>query len=44
MNRVLRPGGQAIVMVYHRSFFYFYIFTALFRGLLVGGFLRPFLA
>jgi ubiquinone/menaquinone biosynthesis C-methylase UbiE len=40
MNRVLRPGGQAIVMVYHRSFFYFYIFTALFRGLLVGGFLK----
>ena len=39
MHRALRPGGQAIVMVYHRSFLYFYIFNALFRGILAGGFL-----
>ena len=40
MNRVLRPGGRAAVMVYHRSFLYTYVFTALFRGLLGGDFLR----
>ncbi len=40
MNRVLRPGGKATIMVYHRSFLYFYIFTGLFRGVLCGGFLK----
>ena len=40
MYRVLRPGGKATIMVYHRSFLYFYIFTALFRGILCGGFLK----
>ena len=40
MHRVLRPGGRAIVMVYHRSFFYYYIFNALFRGVFAGGFLK----
>lgn len=40
MNRVLRPGGSATVMVYHRSFLYYYVFTGLFRGVLCGGFLR----
>ena len=40
MHRVLRPGGRAVVMVYHRSFLYYYIFNALFRGVLAGGFLR----
>jgi SAM-dependent methyltransferase len=31
MNRVLRPGGTATIMVYHRSFLYHYITTGLFR-------------
>lgn len=40
MNRVLRPGGKATIMVYYRSFLYYYIFTGLFRGILKGGFLK----
>lgn len=37
MSRVLRPGGRATVMVYHRSFFYYYVFCGLCRGVLRGG-------
>jgi SAM-dependent methyltransferase len=37
MRRVLRPGGKAVVMVYHRSFLYYYIFSGFFRGVLAGG-------
>lgn len=33
MQRVLRPGGQAVVMVYHRSFWKFYVVDGLFNGL-----------
>jgi len=40
MSRVLRPGGRAVVMIYHRSFLYYYVFTGLFRGILRGGFLK----
>ncbi len=40
MNRVLRPGGRATIMVYHRSFLYHYITTGLFRGILQGGFFK----
>jgi ubiquinone/menaquinone biosynthesis C-methylase UbiE len=40
MKRVLKPGGKATIMVYHRSFLYFQIFTGLFRGIVCGGFLR----
>jgi SAM-dependent methyltransferase len=40
MHRVLRPGGRAVIMVYHRSFLYYYLFTGLFRGVLRGGFLK----
>jgi len=40
MHRVLRPGGRATIMVYHRSLLYFYIFNGFFRGVLRGGFLR----
>jgi ubiquinone/menaquinone biosynthesis C-methylase UbiE len=36
MSRVLRPGGQAIVMVYHRSFFNYYIVKGLISGILQG--------
>ena len=40
MHRVLKPGGIATVMVYHRSFMYAYVYAALCRGVLLGGFLR----
>ena len=40
IHRVLRHGGCAITMVYHRSFFYYYIFNGIFRGLLSGQFLK----
>ncbi|MFN0076483.1 MAG: class I SAM-dependent methyltransferase [Prosthecobacter sp.] len=40
MHRVLRPGGTATIMVYYRSFLYYYITTGLFRGILQGGFLK----
>jgi SAM-dependent methyltransferase len=40
MHRVLRPGGRAIVMVYHRSWLYTYIYTALLRGVIKGGFFK----
>lgn len=39
IRRVLRPGGRSVIMVYHRSFFYYYIFNGIFRGIL-GGELR----
>lgn len=40
ISRVLKPGGTAVIMVYHRSFLYYYIFNAFFRGLLQAAFLR----
>lgn len=40
MRRVLRSGGFARVMVYHRSFLYYYIFNGFFRGVLAGGLLK----
>jgi ubiquinone/menaquinone biosynthesis C-methylase UbiE len=40
MSRVLRPGGQAIVMVYHRSLFSYYIITGLIRGIFLGDLIR----
>lgn len=38
MHRVLRPGGSALTMVYHRSFWNYYIFAGFFGGLLRGKF------
>ena len=40
MYRVLRPGGRATVMVYHRSALYTLVYAALLRGILGGGFRR----
>jgi ubiquinone/menaquinone biosynthesis C-methylase UbiE len=40
MRRVLRPEGQAIIMVYHRNFWNWYIFNGLFRGVLQGEIFR----
>jgi len=39
MARVLRPGGQAVVMVYHRSWWHFYVGGVL-RGFFRGQFRR----
>lgn len=36
MHRVLRPGGEAIVMVYHRSFWKYFVEGTLIRGILQG--------
>lgn len=38
--RVLRPGGRATVMVYHRSWWNYYIAGLLVRGILQGGMIR----
>ena len=38
--RVLRPGGQAGIMVYHRSFWWWYVVSAFIRGVLMGQFRR----
>jgi len=40
IHRVLRPGGQAITMVYHRSFWNYYLVGALLHGVLQGDLLR----
>jgi len=40
IQRVLRPGGVAITMVYHRSFWNYYIMTGFFRGILQGELLK----
>ena len=33
MNRVLRPGGRATVMVYHRNWWNFYVVAGLLKGI-----------
>jgi ubiquinone/menaquinone biosynthesis C-methylase UbiE len=40
MSRVLRTGGAAITMVYHRNFWNWYIIGILFRGIVKGDLLR----
>lgn len=40
MHRVLRPGGRAVVMVYHRNLWSYQINGGLFRGLVLGDLLR----
>ncbi len=42
INRVLRPGGTAITMVYHRSFWTYYIFAGLFGGFADGTLFKTF--
>ncbi len=37
MHRVLRPGGQAVTMVYHRNMFNYYLIGALALGIIKGG-------
>lgn len=40
MQRVLRPHGQAITMVYHRNIWNYYIMAGFLRGVICGGFLK----
>ena len=40
MHRVLRPGGEAIVMVYHRSFWRYYVVDGFIKGILLGDLFR----
>lgn len=40
MHRVLRPGGTATVMVYHRNFWNYYVMAGLFHGMLRGELLK----
>ncbi|MCB2263671.1 MAG: class I SAM-dependent methyltransferase [Candidatus Thiosymbion ectosymbiont of Robbea hypermnestra] len=36
MSRVLRPGGRAVVMVYYRNFWNYFIISGLIRGVIMG--------
>lgn len=36
IQRVLKPGGEAIIMVYHRNFWNYYILAGFFHGILRG--------
>lgn len=38
MERVLRPNGRSTIMVYYRSWWYRYVYAALFHGILRGFF------
>lgn len=38
IRRVLRPGGQAIIMVYHRNWWNMYVIAGFFHGVLRGEF------
>jgi SAM-dependent methyltransferase len=40
MRRVLKPGGAAITMVYHRNVFNYYFVSGLVRGVLMGKFFQ----
>ena len=40
MHRVLRPGGEALIMVYHRSFWSYRVFTGLIAGIAHGHLFR----
>jgi SAM-dependent methyltransferase len=40
MHRVLRPGGTAVTMVYHRNFWNYYIYSGLFGGVVKGNLFR----
>jgi ubiquinone/menaquinone biosynthesis C-methylase UbiE len=40
MRRVLRPGGQAVTMVYHRNLWNYYIVGGLVQGVLRGGLMK----
>lgn len=40
MRRVLKPGGEAIIMVYHRGWWNYYLVGGLIHGIIRGGLFR----
>jgi len=40
MSRVLKPGGRAVIMVYHRGWWNYYVVHGFIRGILCGALLR----
>ncbi|MDB6006665.1 MAG: hypothetical protein JWR15_3652 [Prosthecobacter sp.] len=40
ISRVLKPGGKSTIMVYYRSFLYYWVVAGFIRGVLMGGFLK----
>ncbi len=40
MHRVLKPGGEAIIMVYHRGWWNYYLLGGLVHGMIQGGLFR----
>jgi len=40
ISRVLKPGGRSTIMVYYRSFLYYWVVAGFIRGVLMGGFLK----
>lgn len=40
MHRVLKPGGEAIIMVYHRGWWNYYVLGVLIHGIIRGGLFR----
>ncbi|MBT40017.1 MAG: hypothetical protein CL938_15895 [Deltaproteobacteria bacterium] len=40
INRVLRPGGRCVTMVYHRSLWFYYIYRGLIPGIFTGKFFQ----
>lgn len=40
IKRILKPGGIAVTMVYHRGFWNYYVAQSLFNGIFRGGFFK----
>ena len=40
IRRVLKPKGEVIVMVYHKSFWYYYFINGFVRGIILGKFFK----
>jgi len=40
INRVLKPGGEAIIMVYYRTLWSYYFLTSIYQGVLKGKFFK----
>ena len=40
INRVLKPGGEAVIMVYYRNYWNYYFLPGFIRGILMGEFFK----